>query len=248
MYSWSRKVRRMWLKFGWIVIIACFVVIVGSFVLIMNGNPIKEKEIGKRLEVDLEREYKTKFDLEYTRYDATRSEYGAIFHTNEPDKKDDVSFYATYHNDYELYDTYREEIWSRDIRKAVSKEAKEVYGNNFIRIAVNSPPELFIDDVKLNNVLQYTELSEESMRCVQIMVNVHKEARHTVKKDLAKLVTKMKDGSMKAGKVIVMGADDEKATAFRSWVWIDVTNLPKDFKMSEFNKLLEWDQTFTSIK
>lgn len=88
---------------------------------------IKEKEFGKRLEVDLEREYKTKFDLEYTRYDATRSEYGAIFHTNEPDKKDDVSFYATYHNDYELYDTYREEIWSRDIRKAVTNEAKEVY-------------------------------------------------------------------------------------------------------------------------
>ncbi|KTR58957.1 hypothetical protein RSA42_13155 [Exiguobacterium indicum] len=69
-----------------------------------------------------------------------------------------------------------------------------------------------------------------------------------MKKELAKLVTKMKDGSMKAGKVIVMGADDEKATAFRSWVWIDVTNLPKDFKMSEFNELLEWDQTFTSIK
>ncbi|KTR58956.1 hypothetical protein RSA42_13150 [Exiguobacterium indicum] len=75
MYWWLRKMRRLWLKFGWIVIIACFAVIVGSFVLIMNGNPIKEKEIGKRLEVDLEREYKTKFDLEYTRYDATRGQF-----------------------------------------------------------------------------------------------------------------------------------------------------------------------------
>jgi len=248
MYWWLRKMRRLWLKFGWIVIIACFAVIVSSFVLVMNGNPIKEKEIGKRLEVDLEREYKTKFDLEYTRYDATRSEYGSIFHTDEPDKKDNVSFYATYHNDNELYDTYREEIWSRDIRKALSNEAKEVFGNNFIRVEVNSPPELSLDDVKLNNLMRYTELSEASMQHVEIMVNVHKEARHTVEKDLAKLVTKMKDGSMKAGKVIVMGADDEKATAFRSWVWIDVTNLPKDFKMSEFNKLLEWDKTFTAIK
>jgi len=247
MYWWLRRMRRLWLKFGWIVIIACFAVIVSSFVLIMNGNPIKEKEIGKRLEVDLEREYKTKFDLEYTRYDATRSEYGAIFHTDEPDKKDNVSFYATYHND-ELYDTYREEIWSRDIRKALTNEAKEVYGNNFIRIEVNSPPELSLDDVKLNNVMRYTELSEESMQHVEIMVNVHKKAQHTVKEDLIKLVTKMKDGSMKAGKVIVMGADDEKASAFRSWVWIDLTSLPKDFKTSEFDKLLEWDKTFATIK
>jgi len=248
MREWSGKMNRIWLKFWWIAIVACLIFGVCSFVLVMNGNPIKEKEVGKSLEVDLEQEYIKEFDLEHTRYDASRSEYGAIFHTNEPNKKDNVSFYATYHNDDELYDTYREEIWSRDIRKALTKEAKDVYGDNFFSVEVSSAPELFIGDIDRKNVPRYTELSEKSMKNVEIMLYVRKGAKQTVRKDLAELAMKMKNGSMKNGEVIVMGSDDEKATAFGSWVWLNLTKLHKDFTMSEFNKSLEWDETFTDAK
>lgn len=239
---------RIWLKFWWISIVSCLVFGAYSFVLIMNGNPIKEKEVGKSLEVDLEQEYMKEFDLEHTRYDASRSEYGAIFHTNEPNKKDNVSFYATYHNDDELYDTYREEIWSRDIRKTLTKEAKDVYGDNFFSVEVSSAPKLFIDDIDRKNVPRYTELSEKSMKNVEIMLYVRKGAKQTVKEDLAELAMKMKNGSMKNGQVIVMGSDDEKATGFGSWVLLNLTKLHKDFTMSEFNKSLEWDATFTDAE
>lgn len=244
MRGWSGKMNRIWLKFWWIAIVTCLIFGVCSFVLVINGNPIKEKEVGKSLEVDLEQEYMKEFDLEHTRYDASRSEYGAIFHTNEPNKKDNISFYATYHNDDELYDTYREEIWSRDIRKALTKEAKDVYGDNFFSVEVSSPPELFIDDVDRKKLQRYEDLSMKSMKNVEIMLNVRKDAKKTVSKDLAKLAVKMKNGSMKAGQVVVMGAEDEKATGFGSWVWLNVTKLQKGFTMSEFNQLLEWDETF----
>lgn len=242
------KMYRIWLKFWWIAIVACLIFSVYSFALVLNGNPIKEKEVGKSLEVDLEQEYMKEFELEHTRYDASRSEYGAIFHTNEPNKKDNVSFYATYHNDDELYDTYREEIWSRDIRKALTKEANDVYGDNFFSVEVSSAPELFIDDIDRKNVPRYTELSEKSMKNVEIMLYVRAGAKQTVRKDLAELAMKMKKGSMKNGQVIVMGSDDEKDTGFGSWAWLNLTNLHKDFTMSEFDKSLEWDETFTDAK
>ncbi len=248
MRGWLSKMYRIWLKFWWIAIVSCLVFGAYSFVLIMNGNPIKEKEVGKSLEVDLEQEYMKEFDLEHTRYDASRSEYGAIFHTNESNKKDNVSFYATYHNDDELYDTYREEIWSRDIRKTLTKEAKDVYGDNFFNVEVSSAPELSIDDVDRKNVPRYTELSEESMKNVEIMLYVREGAKQTVRKDLAELAMKMKNGSMKNGQVIVMGSDDEKTTGFGSWVWLNLAKLHKDFTMSEFNKSLEWDETFTDAE
>ena len=248
MNRFLKKVNHVWSKIWWIAVILFLIIVIGLFVLAMNGNPIKEKEIGKRLEIDLERIYLKDFDLEYTRYDATRSEYGAIFRTNESIKKDNVSFYATYHNEIELYDTYLEEIFSRDIRKALTKEAKEVYGDNFHSIEVSSPPELFIDDEDRKNVQRYEDLSTRSMKNVEIMVNVRKDAKKTVRKDLAKLAVKMKNGSMKAGQVIVMGAEDEKVTGFGSWVWLNVTKLKKDFTMSEFNQLLEWDETFKTTE
>lgn len=248
MRGWLSKMYRIWLKFWWVAVVIFLIILVGLFILVMNGNPIKEKEIGKRLENDLEREYAENFDLEYTRYDANRAEYGAIFHSNEPNKKDNVSFYATYHIDNELYDTYWEEIWSRDIRQALTKEAKDVYEDNFFSIEVSSTPELLIDDLDRKNFPPYTELSEKSMENVEIMLNVRKNAKKTVLKDLVELATKMKNGSMKAGSVIVMGASDEKATGFSSWVSLDVTKLDKDFTMSDFNKALEWDETFTKVK
>lgn len=228
-YRFLKKVSTVWSKLWWIAVILCLIIVVGLFVLAMNGNPIKEKEIGKRLEVDLERMYLKEFELEYTRYDVTRSEYGAIFRTNESIKKDNVSFYATYHNETELYDTYLEEIFSRDILKALTKEAKEVYGENFHSIEVSSPPELFIDDVDRKIVKRYEDLSTKSMKNLEIMLNVRKDAKKTVSKDLAKLAVKMKNGSMKAGQVVVMGAEDKKAAGFGSWVWLNVTKLKKDF-------------------
>lgn len=45
-----------------------------------------------------------------------------------------------------------------------------------------------------------------------------------------------------------MGAEDEKATGFGSWVWLNVTKLQKGFTMSEFNQLLEWDETFKTTE
>lgn len=194
-----KKVSTVWAQIWWIAVVLCLAIIVGLFVLVMNGNPIKEKEMGKRLEIDLERMYLKEFDLEYTRYDANRSEYGAIFRTTEPIKEDNVSFYATYHNETELYDTYLEEILSRDIRRALTIKDKEVYGDNFLSIEVSSPPELFIDDVNRKNVQRYEDLSTKSMKNVEIMLNARKDAKKTAIKDLAKLVLKMKNGSMKAG-------------------------------------------------
>jgi len=194
-----KKVSTVWAQIWWIAVVLCLPIIVGLFVLVMNGNPIKEKEMGKRLEIDLERMYLKEFDLEYTRYDANRSEYGAIFRTTEPIKEDNFSFYATYHNETELYDTYLEEILSRDIRRALTIKDKEVYGDNFLSIEVSSPPELFIDDVNRKNVQRYEDLSTKSMKNVEIMLNARKDAKKTAIKDLAKLVLKMKNGSMKAG-------------------------------------------------
>lgn len=248
MRRWLSKVKSICLKFWWIAVIIFLIFLIGLFVLIMNGNPIKEKEIGKRLENDLEQKYVKNFDLEYTRYDASRGEYGAIFHTNESNKNDNVSFYATYHIDNELYDTYWEEVWSRDIRKALTKEAEDVYGGNFFSIEVSSTPELLIDQLDRKNVPRYTELSQKSMENVEVMLTLRKNAKKTVRKDLEKLATKMKNGSMKAGSVIVMGADDKKATGFSSWVSLDLTNLDKHFTMSDFNRSLDWDETFINVE
>lgn len=239
----------MWLKFWWVLIVIWAVFVAGGLVLFLNGNPVKEKEIGKRLEADLEKQYVKEFKLEYTRYDETRGEYGAIFNTKEADPKDNVSFYATYHMDNELYDTYREEIWTRDIKKALMKEGKEVYGKDMFEVEVTSAPELLGRDLDRNNIPRYTELSKKSMENVDVMLKVLNGAKSTVRADLAKMATRMKDGALPYGRVIVMGAEeDEDPSGFGSWVSLDVTNLDKDFTVSEFDKLLEWDETFTGVK
>lgn len=241
--------KKLWLKFWWVLIVIWAFVVAGLFMFTMFGNPVKEKEVGKRLEADLEKQYVKEFELEYTRYDANRGEYGAIFHTKEKDPKDNVSFYAAYQFNDELYDTYREEIWTRDIKKAVTKEAKEIYGNNLFEIEVTSAPELLGRDLDRNNIPRYTELSEKSLKNVEIMVNVLSGAKDSVRGDLVKLATRLKDGVLPYGRVIVMLADEEKnPSGFGSGVSLNLTKLSKDFTMDEFDQLLEWDEAFTGSR